>query len=234
MAKNDRNYKVLVVSLLLISVALLSGLIAVSVLYSNTKTNTPDTSNTSKLCLEKECISAASQILKNMDLSADPCEDFNRYTCGKFIDTRRIPDDQSSDDTFGLLRINLAYAVANALEKPIDAKEPESTKNSKIFYESCLNESKFNKSGIFRIHLISLLKRLAQIEVTGASEFKTVLQDELGGWPLINQNVDLTLNDLDVMKKFFQIGSRPLFSLGLVENPKNPDYFFLEVNFFSI
>ena len=148
MSNKGQNNKVLIVSLLLIIVSLLAGLIAVSVLYSNAKT---PTDSTVKTCATKECISAASSILKNMNLSVDPCEDFNRFTCGTFIETRRIPDDQSSDDTFGLLRNNLAFAVADALEKPIGANEIDATKNSKLYYLSCLNEGIFNKLNFFEI-----------------------------------------------------------------------------------
>ena len=135
----NRNTKILIGSLILIILALLSGLIAIMIIYSIN--NSISCKDEYKLCKTKECISAANDILKNMNLSVDPCEDFNQFTCGAFIASRRIPDDQTVFDTFSLLENNLEYAVADALEKEIGDKEALATANSKKFYHSCLNES---------------------------------------------------------------------------------------------
>ena len=108
--KKNASKTFLIGALLLIILTLLAAVIALSVLYSNAN------NNKSKVCLTKACISSANNILRNIDITADPCEDFNRFSCGTFIDTKRIPDDQSSDDTFSVLRINLASSVAGRLE----------------------------------------------------------------------------------------------------------------------
>ena len=92
---------------------LLAAIIALSVLYSNANNNN---NNKSKVCLTKACISSANNILRNIDTKTDPCEDFNRFSCGTFIDTKRIPDDQTSDDVFTFLEINLASSVAGKLK----------------------------------------------------------------------------------------------------------------------
>jgi membrane metallo-endopeptidase-like protein 1 len=52
-----------------------------------------------------------------MDLSVDPCEDFNLYSCGSYIKNTRIPDDASKYDVFDILRIRLAYSVAGLFIK---------------------------------------------------------------------------------------------------------------------
>lgn len=50
--------------------------------------------------------------MSNIDTKQDPCVDFNQFSCGNFIKTRRIPSDASSTDTFTDLRANLANALS--------------------------------------------------------------------------------------------------------------------------
>jgi predicted metalloendopeptidase len=42
-------------------------------------------------------------ILRNMDLNADPCEDFYQYTCGNWANTTKIPEGKDQYSTFDLL-----------------------------------------------------------------------------------------------------------------------------------
>ncbi len=49
----------------------------------------------SRVCMNEQCVSAAHTLFKNMDLSADPCQDFNRFACGRFQKEFNIPEDKS-------------------------------------------------------------------------------------------------------------------------------------------
>ena len=50
--------------------------------------------NSKKNCLQS-CLKTANELLKQMDKSVDPCEDFYLYACGNFIKNTKIPDDKS-------------------------------------------------------------------------------------------------------------------------------------------
>ena len=41
----------------------------------------------------QSCLKTANELLKQMDKSVDPCEDFYLYACGNFIKNTKIPDD---------------------------------------------------------------------------------------------------------------------------------------------
>lgn len=75
-----------------------------------------------------------------MDQAADPCEDFYQFTCGAFLKTKRIKDEESKINEFSLLRDKLAYTVGDLLAEPIDEKESNATKNAKALFQSCMDE----------------------------------------------------------------------------------------------
>ena len=59
-----------------------------------------DGENVNKICMTKECIGASYRLFKQMDLTADPCQDFNQFSCGNFIKEKLIPDDKTSYNAF--------------------------------------------------------------------------------------------------------------------------------------
>ena len=59
-----------------------------------------DEHDVSRICLTKECIEASHRLFKHMDLTADPCQDFNQFSCGNFIENELIPDDKASYGTW--------------------------------------------------------------------------------------------------------------------------------------
>lgn len=38
------------------------------------------------LCKSKDCLRAASNLLQSMDFTADPCDDFYKFTCGNWAE----------------------------------------------------------------------------------------------------------------------------------------------------
>jgi predicted metalloendopeptidase len=53
----------------------------------------------------------ANAIFENMDPDVDLCEDFHSFSCGSFIKTKRIPDEQTKTDVFDMLRLNLGFQI---------------------------------------------------------------------------------------------------------------------------
>ena len=50
-------------------------------------------------------------MLENMNLNADPCEDFYEFTCGGFDANTRLGDSESARTTFGNLNEKLMFSV---------------------------------------------------------------------------------------------------------------------------
>lgn len=81
-------------------------------------------------------------MLKYMDKTADPCEDFYQYSCGNWEYYNPIPDDKAAYDTFEALRESLDIVLKQLLEEPIE--ECDSYENSAILkvknlFRSCMN-----------------------------------------------------------------------------------------------
>ena len=65
----------------------------------------------SSLCLTRECVTAAAEILNRMDSDVDPCQDFYNFACGGYIEKTVIPDDKSRSSMFSELSDNLKEQV---------------------------------------------------------------------------------------------------------------------------
>ncbi|EDW26543.1 GL13072 [Drosophila persimilis] len=90
-------------------------------------------------CLNKHCIFASSEILKSIDVTVDPCDDFYGYACNQWIKNNPIPEGKSTWGTFGKLEQMNQLIIRNVLEKPAATFKSEAEKKAKVYYESCLD-----------------------------------------------------------------------------------------------
>ena len=44
----------------------------------------PEVPNETEVCTSEQCVGASFGLYKNMNTSADPCEDFEQFACGRF------------------------------------------------------------------------------------------------------------------------------------------------------
>ena len=51
-----------------------------------------------------ECITAASDMLKSMNPNVDPCDDYYEYSCGGWLQSNSISDDESHTDIYTVIR----------------------------------------------------------------------------------------------------------------------------------
>ncbi len=139
-------------------------------------------------------------------MNVDPCEDFFEFSCGSFIQNKRIPDDQSRVDMFDGLRETLSYNVADLLSEPIKINDIESIRNAKNLYKSCMNEE--------------------LIEKYGEDIILKYIKNEFGGWNILNnetennKNYNLTVI-MDKLVKLRMLNVKPFFDFDVQSNPKN-------------
>ncbi|XP_031370534.1 neprilysin-4-like isoform X1 [Apis dorsata] len=112
-------------------------------------------------------------MLKYMDKSTDPCEDFYQFACGNWARHNPIPKDKAAYDTFEMIRESLDSVLKELLEEPILKEVMLNTDDAivkaKHLFQSCMN---------YEILEQRMERPLIQ------------LLDELGGWPILRPNWD--------------------------------------------
>lgn len=90
-------------------------------------------------CLEPECIHAASNILRSVDFTVDPCQDFYNFSCNKWIEENPIPSGKPMWGSFGILEQQNQLAIKNVLDKPMEEHKSKAEQKAKAYYDSCLD-----------------------------------------------------------------------------------------------
>lgn len=94
-----------------------------------------------KLCTSKGCVESAASILQSLDLNVNPCDDFYKFTCGKFLNSKSIPDDHF---VFGTLQQIEEYSLVE-MRKFLEANvstsfNGDATIKMKLFFNSCMQD----------------------------------------------------------------------------------------------
>ncbi|KAI5692897.1 hypothetical protein M8J75_003309 [Diaphorina citri] len=124
----------------------------------------PSAADAPEICYSEGCIHTASKLLSNMNQSVDPCQDFYRFTCGRFLEETVIPDDQSSVSSFSVIGDQLEVQLRTIIETPAEDSDIKPFRLAKNYYKVCMNET--------------------QIELQGLDHMKSILK-QLGGWPVL-------------------------------------------------
>ncbi|XP_008215920.1 neprilysin-4 isoform X1 [Nasonia vitripennis] len=109
----------------------------------------------------------AKMMLKYMDRTAEPCQDFYQYACGNWGKYNPIPDDKTGFDTFETLRESLAFVLKQLLEEPEPDDSNEAIVKAKNLFRSCMN--------------YEILERRSERPLLE-------LLDSLGGWPILRRD----------------------------------------------
>ncbi|CAG5114628.1 unnamed protein product, partial [Candidula unifasciata] len=145
------------------------------------------------ICNTPDCVIAAAMMAKKMNLSANPCEDFSEYACGRFIEETVLPEGRTRVGTFSVLSDENKLIMKDIIVEDIKDTKPLYLTNMKKLYRSCTNEAQIEKIGL-----------------------KPYLEDDrtfVDDWPTLNPSwTDDSFNLNEVIARYESVYIEPIFS----------------------
>lgn len=164
----------------------------------------------SKICKTQTCISVADEIAEFMDSTVDPCDDFNQFACGGYLETADY-NSNTWDDAAAQLRMRLERLI-----KIIEMREEDFEVDQKVrnFYQAC---EKF--SSTLQNDTIGGLSWEEAKKAKLAHEFgNSLTKVGLHGWPYSNDSfVPKDFRWYDIVPKMIEEGL--VYTDGRIELP---------------
>ncbi|XP_057330914.1 neprilysin-2-like [Microplitis mediator] len=154
----ERGLTIIAVCGVLLCIAL-----AISIGVIVKKSRSRSGTDADNVCNSPSCIHTASEILKNMDSSVNPCDDFYKFACGGFIKSTIIPDDKNIVNTFSIIG-DQVLAQLKMIEDPRLIDMPHPFRLVRSLYKKCMNKTVIEEQGL--TPLLNIL-------------------NELRGWPVL-------------------------------------------------
>lgn len=92
-----------------------------------------------KLCNTQECLRSAANMKLSMDPTVDPCDDFYRFTCGRWSEEHPNHGWYPKFTTFETIEERVELRILDFLTKNSSEEDPLPVKQSRDFFTSCMN-----------------------------------------------------------------------------------------------
>ncbi|KAG0080303.1 hypothetical protein BGZ92_000696, partial [Podila epicladia] len=109
------------------------------------------------VCTSAQCVTTAADIIRDMLVDVDPCEDFSAFACGGFEEREEIPADEESVGYFKLVQKQnnrIIRSILSPANKPIAIGgdqdldvEDNNLQKLRALFTSCMDEDQINKVG---------------------------------------------------------------------------------------
>ena len=140
-----------------------------------------------------------SNILKYIDSSYNPCEDFYHYSCGNWLSANPL-NGRSEVDMFSEVATDNYKHISEYLAKPVQSSDPDAIKKSKYIYAACMDVN------YIQTHYIQHLQEFIK---------------NAGGWADIgifpDHGWDINVN----LANHHYVGSSAFFTRGVVPDDHN-------------
>lgn len=93
-----------------------------------------------EICNTDPCYQAANKIIKNMDDTIDPCDDFYTYVCGGWIRSNSLPGDKNFYGIFSKTQDKVDHKLRDILNEPNFDDDPEPVIAARLMFNSCNNQ----------------------------------------------------------------------------------------------
>ncbi|XP_075731412.1 neprilysin-1-like [Rhipicephalus microplus] len=181
------------------------------------------------VCNTEVCKTRAQSLLKSINTSVDPCEDFFSYVCDGWIKDHPIPDTDSSFGTFEQTEENMKNELKRIIENVTNFDQPQNLMEmAATMYQACICEYYEEEQlipmvkDLLREWGFLLWPAMRPTEVPYRNY--TELLEATSLWPFLSVNVGQDLNDTD--RFIIQLDEAPFPILGrqTLLNPNASDF----------
>ncbi|KAF9325647.1 hypothetical protein BG006_010871, partial [Podila minutissima] len=110
------------------------------------------------VCTSAQCVTTAADIIRDMLVDVDPCEDFSTFACGGFEEREEIPADEESVGYFKLVQKQNNRIIRSILSSESNKTiaimgdhdsdaEGSNLQKLRALFTSCMDEDRINKVG---------------------------------------------------------------------------------------
>ncbi|CAF1105914.1 unnamed protein product, partial [Rotaria sordida] len=160
------------------------------------------------VCLTQICVEAANNLLKSIDETVDPCENFYQFTCGTWLKNTKIPVEDTSTAAFAIVQTQLTNNIIDILSSTSSSSstnidQSHAIINARRLYASCIDEE--------------------TVEAEDTDVLLSFINIQLGGWPILQGSRwnNSTFNISNQLLKLFEYGHQFIFSVGTIGDDQN-------------
>ncbi|GMT15650.1 hypothetical protein PFISCL1PPCAC_6947, partial [Pristionchus fissidentatus] len=133
---------------------------------TQTMTQTPPPAN---ICLTKDCVRLAANYLNNMNPDVKPCDDFYEFACGRYSNSKVIPEHEKKVTVLSEMTSGLNRHLKRILEGTRDKNESTPLNFARSYYESCMDNSSLEELDLLPLN--TLISRLGGWSLLTNSRF---------------------------------------------------------------
>ncbi|XP_033212938.1 neprilysin-2-like [Belonocnema kinseyi] len=159
--------------------------------------------HTAETCLTSECDFVASIVSEYMDPTVSPCENFNQFVCGTFLNKTIIPKGKHSVSRFSIVEDKITEQLKAMLEEVTQPNEPRWITLAKNYYSSCTNTNEIERNGLRGVF----------------GDLK-----QFGGWPVLEKSWNATKyewKDCTYTMQKLGYGASYFFGFHIITDPLN-------------
>ncbi|XP_063370105.1 endothelin-converting enzyme homolog isoform X2 [Cydia amplana] len=128
----------------------------------------------SSVCLSSSCIYTASEVIRSLDETQDPCEDFYEFACGGWMRNNPIPEGKAQWGIFSKIELQNQLIIRSALENVNISDKNGGEYKARVYYDACIDTNE-------------TIEKLAEKPLVDVI-------NKLGGWHLLDNNNNTLTN----------------------------------------